>query len=295
MTAFDAIEFSPGLRWIDVANDVAFLAMDLRSRGRPDLAAHVVSSWVEAADDHAAIAVLPMYEVYRAVVRASVAALRDGDPTARPETDRYLDLAERLTQPAAPVLVATSGPSGSGKSTVAAELVAALNAIRLRSDVERKRLAGMAATDRPADAAATAALYGDALTRGVYDRLARLARAILIAGGCVVVDATCMRRWQREAIAAAARDAGAPLVWVEFDLPERELVARVAARFAAGTDASDASVEIVRRQLAAREPIGDDELGRRVARARVAAETEPVAVAAAVAAVVNAFRECSEP
>jgi predicted kinase len=153
----------------------------------------------------------------------------------------------------------------------------------------------MAATDRPADAAATAALYGDALTRGVYDRLARLARAILIAGGCVVVDATCMRRWQREAIAAAARDAGAPLVWVEFDLPERELVARVAARFAAGTDASDASVEIVRRQLAAREPIGDDELGRRVARARVAAETEPVAVAAAVAAVVNAFRECSEP
>ena len=123
MTAFDAIEFSPGLRWIDVANDVAFLAMDLESRGRPDLAAHVVGGWVEAADDHAAVAVLPVYEVYRAVVRASVAALRGGDPAPRAETDRYLALAERLTRPAAPAIVSTGEPPGSGRNTVAAEVV----------------------------------------------------------------------------------------------------------------------------------------------------------------------------
>jgi uncharacterized protein len=288
MTAFDAIEFSPGLRWIDVANDVAFLAMDLESRSRPDLAAHVVSAWAEAADDHAAVAVLPMYEVYRAVVRASVAALRDGDSAARAETDRYLDLAERLTRPVPPALVCTCGPSGSGKSTVAADVTGALHAIRIRSDVERKRLAGMAATDRPTDVAATAALYDDALTRRVYDRLADLARTVLAAGARVVVDATCTRRWQRDALAAVARDAAAPLVWIDFDVPERELVGRVTARAAAGTDASDASAEIVRRQLADREPIGEDEIGGRVTRLRVAEGAEPHAVAAAVAAAIDA-------
>jgi uncharacterized protein len=291
MTAFDAIEFSPGLRWIDVANDVAFLAMDLESRGRPDLAAHVVSSWIEAADDHAALAVLPIYKVYRAVVRASVAALRTGDPAASAETDRYLDLAERLTQPVPPALVGTCGPSGSGKSTVAAEVTGSLHAIRIRSDVERKRLAGMAATDRPVTADATAALYDEAVTRRVYDRLADLARTILAAGCRVVIDATCTRRWQRDALAAVARDTGAALVWVDFDVAERELVGRVTARAATGTDASDASAAIVRRQLALREPIGDDELRGRAARLRVAEGAEAVAVAATVRAAVEVLEE----
>ena len=97
MTAFDAIEFSPSLRWIDVANDVAFLTMDLKARGRPDLASHVISGWMEAANDHAAAEVLPLYEVYRAVVRGAVVALRPGNAAVnRAETDRYLALAARL-------------------------------------------------------------------------------------------------------------------------------------------------------------------------------------------------------
>ncbi|MFM8415430.1 MAG: AAA family ATPase [Planctomycetota bacterium] len=261
MTAFDAIEFSPMLRWIDVANDVAFLVMDLASRGRPDLAAHVRSSWMESADDHAAARVFPVYEVYRAVVRAAVAALRAGDTAAdRAETDRYLALAERLMRPRRPTLFATVGVSGSGKTTLAANLVGAAEAVRLRSDVERKRLAGMRPTDRPADAAAERELYGAAMTRRVYERLAALAGVLVGAGWSVVIDAACLARWQRELIAAAARKAGVPLVWLELDAPEAVMIDRVAARLTAGGDASDASVEIVRRQLASREPIANDEL-----------------------------------
>jgi len=37
-TPFDGIEFSAGLRWIDVMNEVAFLVMDLLDRNRTDLA-----------------------------------------------------------------------------------------------------------------------------------------------------------------------------------------------------------------------------------------------------------------
>jgi aminoglycoside phosphotransferase family enzyme/predicted kinase len=260
MTAFDAIEFSPGLRWIDVANDVAFLAMDLESRGRPDLAAIVRSSWMEAADDHAAAIVMPVYEVYRAVVRAAVAALRADDAAAHAETDRYLDLAERLMRPRRPVLYATCGVSGSGKTTLAGGFVAAAGAVRLRSDVERKRLAGLRPTDRPLDEAAAAALYDPLMTRRVYRRLADLARTLLEAGSSVVIDAACLTRWQRGELTTVAREAAAPLVWLELDLPDEVVMGRVAARLAAGGDASDASPDVVRGQLASREPIDAEEL-----------------------------------
>ena len=261
MTAFDAIEFNPSLRWVDVANDVAFLVMDLEARGRTDLAAHVRSAWMEAADDHASAVVFPLFEVYRAVVRSAVAALRtEGRRGSWEETERYLELAERLIRPRPPRLVATCGVAGSGKSTLAGGVVGAIGAVRIRSDVERKRLVGLPTTARPGDAAAESRLYGDAMTRRVYERLARLAATVLDAGSSVVVDAACNRHWQRELLSAVARDRGVPLTWLELDLPEATIMARVAARQAAGDDASDASPAVVRRQRAEREPIAADEV-----------------------------------
>ena len=271
MTPFDAIEFSDNLRWIDVANDVAFLTMDLESRGRPDLAAEVRSSWVEAADDHEALAVMPVYEAYRAIVRASIAAIRgsQGDVVAHAEALRYLDLAEWLTVPRPPVLIATSGVSGSGKSSVAAELVGLLAAVRIRSDVERKRLAGMRPAERPVDDAATAAVYAESATRLVYERLAALAGLVLDAGVSVVVDATCTKCWQRVLFARVAADRGVPIVIVAFELPTGELVSRVAQRQARGDDPSDASAEVVLRQVAGFEPLAADEVAGRAAVVRV--------------------------
>jgi predicted kinase len=223
---------------------------------------------MEAADDHDAAGVLPIYKVYRAIVRAAVAAIRfaqaAGDraaqQAARAETDRYLELAERLTRPRRPVLYATSGISGSGKTTVAAAIVGGCEAVRLRSDVERKRLVGMAGTDRPQTAAHAQAIYDPATTSRVYDRLASISRTLLAAGSSVVVDAAANLRAQRDTIAAVAREAGAPLVWLDFDLPAEAVIARVAARQAAGTDASDATADVVRAQLASREPITAAEL-----------------------------------
>lgn len=274
MTPFDAIEFSDNLRWIDVANDVAFLTMDLESRGRPDLAAEVRSSWVEAADDHQALVVLPVYEAYRAIVRASIAAIRgsQGDEVAHAEALRYLDLAERAALPRRATLIATSGLSGSGKSSVAAELVGRLAAVRIRSDVERKRLAGMRPAERPADEAATAAVYADSTTRLVYERLAALAGVVLDAGVTAVVDATCTKGWQRGLLARVAADRGAPIIWVAFDLPAGELLTRVARRRARGDDPSDATDDVVLRQAARFEPFAAEEVGSGAAVVRVTAD-----------------------
>ena len=266
--AFDSIEFNPDLRWIDVASDIAFLSMDLDSRGRPDLAAQVTSAWMEAADDRAAASVLPVHRVARAVVRAAVAAIRSAQAdcppeavaAARREGDRYLDLAERLAEGSPPLLLVTTGVSGSGKTTLAAECVGAFAAVRLRSDVERKRLFSMAATARPGDDDAARALYAAETTRRVYERLAMLARGLLEAGSSVVVDATCNARSQRDLLAAVARDTGTRIVWLEIDLPASLLRDRVTARAAEGRDPSDATPEILRAQLAAREPIQPAEL-----------------------------------
>lgn len=270
MMAFDGIEFNESLRWIDVANDIAFLAMDLHARGRPDFAARVVNAWMEASNDHAAAAVLPLYMVYRAIVRAAVAAIRQGQSTtvgddaagqaADHESDRYLDLAVSLTTPRYPRLFVTAGVSGTGKSTFAARIIDACGAIRLRSDVERKRLAGMAASDRPADERHARDLYGAEMTDRTYRRLAMLASTVLQAGAAVVVDASCNTRHQRDILAAVARKEAVPLVWLELDVPTEFVLARVAARQAAGTDASDASLDVVRSQLASRQPITSEEI-----------------------------------
>ncbi|MFM8890188.1 MAG: AAA family ATPase, partial [Planctomycetia bacterium] len=214
--AFDALEFSEPLRWIDVASDVAFLAMDLRVRGRADLAAVLTSGWIEESDDHDATSVLPVYLAYRAVVRAAVAAIRgaqvarEAGPTceAAAEADRYVALAERLVDVGRPVMVATSGVSGSGKTTLAARVAAAFDAVRLRSDVERKRSAGLAATDRPRDAGDETRLYSEESSRRTYRRLADLARYITDAGTSVVIDAATNHRWERRLLAEAAREAG---------------------------------------------------------------------------------------
>lgn len=266
--AFDAIEFSDTLRWIDVASDVAFVTMDLESRGRADLAAVVTSGWIEFSGDHDALRVLPLYKAYRAVVRAAVAAIRSaqaaeeagGDaPRSKAESaaecDRYLTLAEQLVADCRPVMVATCGVSGSGKTTLAGAVAAGLGGIRLRSDVERKRAAGMAPTERPADAAATAALYSDTTTERTYARLADLARLALDSGTSVVVDAACNRRAERRMLATAATAAGVPFVWLVLDVSAAEVLTRVARRQADGQDASDATAAVVREQFATREPL----------------------------------------
>ena len=270
--AFDGIEFNESLRWIDVANDVAFLVMDLHARGRPDLAAHVTSGWLEATDDHAAAAVMPLFAVYRAIVRAAVAAIRRkqaseaGNQTVvvkmDHESDRYLDLADHLASPRQPRLFVTSGISGSGKTTVAGQVIERCGAVRVRSDVERKRLAGLRPTERPADDAATAWLYSAAMTEQVYRRLVELAGLLLDAGQSVVVDATCLRRAQRAVFTELAAVKQVPLTWLVCELPLAELDRRIAARQAAGDDASDASAAVARNQLAAFEPIDPAECGR---------------------------------
>jgi predicted kinase len=154
--------------------------------------------------------------------------------------------------------VATSGVSGSGKSTVAQMLVESLGAIRIRSDVERKRLFGLAATARP-DLTQAAQLYGSAATRRTYARLDALAGTLLDAGQHTIVDAAFLRRDERERLRAVAAAHGARFTLIECHAPDEVLRERVRRRLRTDNDASDADLSVLAMQLQRREPAGDDE------------------------------------
>jgi len=283
---FDCIEFNANLRWIDVMSDVAFLVMDLVDHG---LAAHAwrfLDAYLAATGDYGGLAVLRFYCVHRAMVRAKIACMRaDQLPERTPERtgagrefQGYLRLAEAFTVLDRRALVITRGRSGSGKTVFSGLLVETLGAIRVRSDVERKRLHGLGA-DARTGAAVGAGIYSPEATRLTYDRLREVARAVIEAGFPAVVDAAFLARAERDALRALARAQGVPFAIAACEAPEPVLRERIAARGRAATDASEATLDVLAMQLAVAEPLSPDErtfavtidTGRDFGRLRIAA------------------------
>lgn len=261
---FDAIEFSAALRWTDVVADVAFLVMDLQVRGRADLASRFLNAWLERSGDYAGLQLLPWYLSYRAMVRAKIAAIRAGQLEGGARSDclaecaRYLALATAQTQASAPALLIACGVSGSGKTSQSQPLVEACGVLRVRADVERKRLFGLDAQANSRSALG-AGLYSPAANAQTYARLAELARTVVEAGYPVLVDATFLTREQRAAFAGLAASLGVPFAILAFDAPVEDLRARVRARAEAGSDASEANLEVLENQLRTREAFTAEE------------------------------------
>ena len=267
-TPFDAIEFNPDFRWTDVINEIAFLVMDLLDHGLPRLAFRFLNAYLEHTGDYAGLRVLRFYLVYRALVRAKVSCMRahQAGVTAHEKSEvereyrRHLHLAERLAARAHAALLIVHGPSGSGKTTIAQNLLEALGAVRLRSDVERKRLFGVAAEARTGSPLG-AGLYAPEASRRTYARLAELARAVLAAGHPVIVDAAFLERAERERFAALARETGASFLIASCTASPATLRARVAERERAARDASEAGLAVLEHQLATAEPLAPEEAG----------------------------------
>lgn len=254
LQAFDCIEFNDELRVIDTLSDAAFLVMDLDSRGAASLAHVFLNTYLEHADDHGGLDLLPLYCAYRALVRAKVGMLRAAqNPAAaaasRMEAERHIELAGRYVAPRGDAgLVLTHGVSGSGKSHCARRLATLSGFIHLRSDIERRRLAGLA-LDARSNSAPDSGLYSADMTRATYERLLAVARVALTAGYSVVVDATFMTVSERSPFIELAAQLHTPLHILACHAPEHELRRRINERAALGSDASEATVAVLERQL----------------------------------------------
>lgn len=253
VAAFDCIEFDPALRFIDVLDDLAFTVMDFSARGRHDFAFRLLNGWLDATGDHGALPALRFSVVYRALVRAQVARLRG--PGNEALARRYLDCALAWTRPGQPRLYITHGLPGSGKTYQSQRLLERGAAIRLRSDVERKRLFGLAMLD---DSRAKGLdLYGPDATSRTYAHLLDTARGVLRAGYPVVLDAAFLRRDERAQAHALARELAVPFFIVDCEAPLEVLRQRLLARRG---DASEADVAVLERLRTAAAPLDAAEL-----------------------------------
>lgn len=254
---FDGIEFNPGLRWIDTMNEVSFLLMDLREKQLPELAWHFLNRYLQETGDYAALALCDFYQVYRAMVRAKVAAL-SGDQRA--EFAAYLQQAQASTANPQPKLTITYGLSGSGKSYTASRLADQSGAVHIRSDVERKRLAGLSALSRT-DSAPDAGIYTRDKTAQTYQHLLQLAQEVLQDGYSVIVDATFLHYRQRQMFRALADRLSISFRILDLQTPEALLRQRIRQRQQQANDPSEADERVLQLQLENREPLTSQETG----------------------------------
>ena len=251
---FDAIEFSEKIATIDVLYDLAFLLMDLWSNGERAAANAVFNRYLQlrrAEEDLSGLAALPLFLATRAGVRALVTAdlahelaLKNSMRERGQALDWFRATIDHLKVPP-PLLLCIGGLSGAGKSTAAADIApdvgAAPGAVHVRSDIERKVLAGVAETDR---------LPPESYTRQssfeVYAACLSRAEQALAAGHSVVLDAVFAEEGERTAAAELASRSKAQFAGVWLDAPPETLMTRISGREG---DASDATTDVIGKQL----------------------------------------------
>jgi aminoglycoside phosphotransferase family enzyme/predicted kinase len=264
---FDCLEFNEDLRWIDVASEIAFTYVDLLAHGKPGLADWFVNEVLSRSGDYEAALLLRFYAVYRALVRAKVAAIRSAQTRDQDnQADTYVALAESLVAPRPRRLVITHGLSGCGKTVVSNQLLQNdphASTLRLRADVERKRLFGLASTAHSGSAVDAGIYVPDAHVR-TYARLRELADMLLRAGWSVIVDASFLKRAEREAFRALASELGVAFSILAPKATPAQLHERILARAALGQDASEATLAVLAQQMQRIEPLDADEVSLKV-------------------------------
>lgn len=260
---FDCIEFNEALRWIDVASEIAFTYVDLLAHQQAGLANWFVNEVLSRSGDYEAAPLLRFFAVYRALVRAKVAALRaaqtEGDER---EALTYVSLAERLVAPPPARLLITHGLSGCGKTLASSQWLQSdrqASTLRLRSDVERKRLFGLASSARTG-AHPNAGIYTPAANLRTYAHLRAQAAGLLRAGWSVIVDAAFLKRAERADFRALAGELGLAFGILAPPATPAQLRQRIQERSALGQDASEATLAVLAQQMALIEPLTPDEV-----------------------------------
>lgn len=259
---YDCIEFSERFRCGDVASEVAFLAMDLAARGRPDLGYYFSERYQECSGDAQLFKLLPFYDCYRAYVRGKVLSFRldedefsaaaKADAAARAKN--FFDLAKRYATPlAGPTVIVVAGLSGTGKTAIARAIAAELGLRVVSADAVRHALLG--AEKQPSAYAAGA--YTPAANRRTYEALIERAREILREDRGVVLDATFRRASDRESARELATEGGAQFRLIECRLAEALVRQRLDERGARRDGQSDANWEVYQRQRGEFEAITD--------------------------------------
>jgi uncharacterized protein len=285
---YDCVEFNPALRQIDVAADIAFLVMDLARLGVEDHALRLIDDYRRAGGDPGDDALLSFFASYRAWVRAKVACLSarelgEQDPDRRRQEAEGLDLlglGHRFAWRARrPLLLVICGVSGTGKTTLARRLADLSGWAHISSDLTRKRLAGLAPTERGGEEH-----YSPEMTMRTYREMGKAASEELERRGAAIVDATFHRRSQRAAFCDGLERHPPRRLVIECRASPEALLARAREREQDPDRVSDAGTAVVKRQLAELEPFTEVPAGERMA---LVTEAPPDRLVAEIEAFVD--------
>lgn len=248
---FDGIEFNDNLRWIDTISDCAFLIMDLQDHKQTLFASHFLNRYLARTGDYSGLTVLKFYQLYRATVRAKVAALRlqqrkneliAYDDSAK-ELKNYLELAKTYAQTFRQkdkiFLAISFGLSGSGKSWANTQLTDQLDAIQISSDIERKRLFTEMSDE----------LYSVSATHKTYNHLLKTTELVLNAGYPVIVDATFLEKKWRQKFALLAEKLKLPFHILSYHAGQNTIKERLRSRQDDIEHISDADIAVMQNQL----------------------------------------------
>ena len=259
---FDRIEFNKEFRNIDAMYDLAFLLMDIRYRGRSDLAIRILNTYLEVTGDYRGALLLPFYQSMRALIRAEVALLlsadEDVDISHREEAKKngvlYFEHALEYTQTLGGRLFVTCGLSGAGKSTVARCLAEGIDAVHIRSDAVRKHLAGVDLIER------SKSIYTKAHTTATYTELIQLGISLARQGSTVILDATFDRREFRQTLIEKAESCDIHVQFIYCHAPLEVLKTRLSLREGDVSDATEKLIDYQAQQFEDFEK--DEEQGR---------------------------------
>ncbi len=289
---FDCIEFNESLSIIDVISDLAFLFMDLEHGGERGLAWRLLNNYLAESGDYGALPLLSFYTVYRAMVRAKVTAIRYGQTSDQEEAKKileehrsYLQLAADFSDHTKPLLILTFGVSGSGKTCISRDIAQRVQAVHLRSDIERKRLAGLKPLERSEE---KGTLYNQEISWQTYQRLLELASLCLGERMAVIVDATFLKRSNRKLFIELAAARRVPCRILHFSASREQLFERVQQRSLADNDASDADTAVLASQLELVEPLNAEEENM-----AITLNTEEKIDGVAIAAQLQSAMACS--
>ncbi len=268
LVPFDGLEFNPALRWIDVMDEAAFLVMDFLHVQQAGIAFRFLNAYLEVTGDYSGVSVLRFYVAYRAEVRAKICALRApqlGEICKQQMADcrGYLALAAENLAPCHPALIITHGLPGSGKSTFSQAALERYQAIRIRSDVERKRLLGL----KPlADSHAIkgSGIYSAEISGRTYEHLHDRTREILASGYSVIVDAAFLQENYRDRFRKLALSMSIPFVIVSMRATAATLKSRIMLRRNHENDASEADIAVLEKLQASRYLLLPHELAKTV-------------------------------
>ena len=270
-TIFDCIEFNDRFRFIDIANDLAFLAMDFDFKGRSDLAKLLLQTAAREFCDAGMLKVANFYKCYRAFVRGKVESIQATEKeTTNPQEHerqaaRYFRLALRYAIAGSePLILVVMGRVGTGKSTIAKGLAGELTWPVFSSDEIRKTLARVSLTQRtPSELRRK--VYSAKMTKRTYTKLIedglaaidcsrdRRSRPQATSSG-VILDATFSTRALRKFLRDECRKANVSYQFVELEVDPGEIKKRLKARDEKTAETSDARLEDFEKLSAAYQP-----------------------------------------